>query len=109
VIALQHHEKWDGSGYPSAIKGETIHVFARIVSIVDVFDALSSERPYKKAFPIDKSISIMTEGRSEFFDPDLLDLFLNDIDSFIEIRKKLKDSPEEEQEQKFNLERLANL
>jgi putative two-component system response regulator len=71
-------------------------VFARIVSIVDVFDALSSERPYKKAFPIEQIISIMQEGRNEFFDPGLLDLFLNNLNIFIEIREKLKDIPEEE-------------
>ena len=95
IIALQHHEKWDGSGYPSGLKGEEIHLFARIVSIVDVFDALSSERPYKKAFPLEKTLGIMEEGRCEFFDPNLLDLFLNNIDRFIEIREKLKDEPEE--------------
>jgi putative two-component system response regulator len=96
IIARQHHEKWDGSGYPAGLKGEEIHVFARIVSIVDVFDALSSERPYKKAFPIEQIISIMQEGRNEFFDPGLLDLFLNNLNIFIEIREKLKDIPEEE-------------
>ena len=96
IIALQHHEKWDGSGYPSGIKGEDIHVFARIVSIVDVFDALSSERPYKKAFPLDKSIRIMEEGRCVFFDPFLLDLFLSNTNSFVAIREQLKDEPEEQ-------------
>ena len=95
IIALQHHEKWDGSGYPAGIKAEEIHIFARIVSIVDVFDALSSERPYKKAFPLDKSISIMAEGRGIFFDPDLLDLFLSNTASFVAIREQLKDEPEE--------------
>jgi putative two-component system response regulator len=96
IIALQHHEKWDGSGYPSGIKGATIHIFARIVAIVDVFDALSSERPYKKAFPLDKTLSIMVEGREVFFDPALLDLFLGNIDAFVEIREKLKDVQEEQ-------------
>jgi putative two-component system response regulator len=93
TIARQHHEKWDGSGYPDGLKGEEIHLFARIVSIVDVFDALSSERPYKKAFPLEKTLAIMEEGRGSFFDPPLLDLFLEDIGSFIEIREKLKDEP----------------
>lgn len=96
IISLQHHEKWDGSGYPSEMKGEEIHVFARIVSIVDVFDALSSERPYKKAFPLNKTIGIMEEGRNEFFDPELLDLFLSNINMFVEIREQLKDGPEEQ-------------
>lgn len=106
IIALQHHEKWDGSGYPSGLKGENIHIFARIVSIVDVFDALSSERPYKKAFPLEKSLGIMEDGRSKFFDPDLLNLFLNNISSFVAIRETLKDTPEEF-EQLCNIENLV--
>lgn len=96
VIALQHHEKWDGSGYPQGLKGADIHEFARIVSIVDVFDALTSERPYKKAFSIEKSVSIMEEGRGIFFDPDFLDLFLDNVQSFVEIKDKLRDVAEEQ-------------
>ena len=96
IIASQHHEKWDGSGYPSGIKGEEIHIFARIVSIVDVFDALSSERPYKKAFPLNKTISIIEEGRNVFFDPDLLGLFLSNTSSFVEIREELQDGQDEQ-------------
>ncbi|MEI6209476.1 MAG: HD domain-containing phosphohydrolase [Desulfuromonadales bacterium] len=95
IIATQHHEKWDGSGYPAGLKGEEINLFARIVSIVDVFDALCSERPYKKAFPLEQSIGIMEEGRSVFFDPHLLGLFMSNIDCFVDIREQLKDSPEE--------------
>jgi putative two-component system response regulator len=95
IIAMQHHEKWDGSGYPQGLKGEDIHVFARIVSIVDVFDALSSERPYKKAFPLEKTISIMEEGRGAFFDPRLLAIFMSNIREFVIIREKLRDVPEE--------------
>lgn len=94
IIALQHHEKWDGSGYPSGLKGENIHVFARIVSVVDVFDALLSERPYKTAFSIEKTVSIMEEGRGTFFDATLLDLFFSNIESFVAIRGDLKDLPE---------------
>ena len=95
IIAVQHHEKWDGTGYPTGLKGEEIHVFARIVSIVDVFDALSSERPYKKAFTLATSVGIMEEGRGVFFDPDLLDLFLNNIQSFVAIMESLSDAQEE--------------
>ena len=95
VIALQHHEKWDGSGYPTGLAGDGIDVYARIVMIVDVFDALSSERPYKKAFPLEKSLAIMEEGRGEFFDPSLFDLFRNNIECFVAIRENLKDSFEE--------------
>jgi putative two-component system response regulator len=96
MIAMQHHEKWDGSGYPNGLRGEGIDIFARIVSIVDVFDALSSERPYKKAFPLEKTISIMEEGRNIFFDPALLDLFLNNTEHFVTIREGLQDAPEKE-------------
>jgi putative two-component system response regulator len=96
IIALQHHEKWDGTGYPTGLNGEDIHIFARIVSIVDVFDALSSERPYKKAFPLDKTVRIMEQGRGIFFDPVLLDLFLDNMLEFVAIRDSLKDEQDEQ-------------
>lgn len=96
IIALQHHEKWDGSGYPAGLKGEQIHIFARIVSVVDVFDALTSERPYKKPFTLDQALGIMAEGRGVFFDPNLVDLFLRNIASFVEIREKLQDAPDQQ-------------
>jgi putative nucleotidyltransferase with HDIG domain len=75
-IVSSHHEKYDGSGYPKALKGEDIPVGARIFAIVDVFDALTSVRPYKKAFSLDQSIEILQEGRGTHFDPDLLDHFV---------------------------------
>ncbi len=95
VIAGQHHEKWDGSGYPKGLHGEKISKFARIVTIVDVFDALCSVRPYKKAFPLDKALSIMEEGKNVFFDPVLLDLFLHNLEQFVDIRDSLKDTQED--------------
>jgi putative two-component system response regulator len=95
TVALQHHEKWDGSGYPFGIKGEEIHIFARIVMITDVFDALASDRPYKKAFPIETILTIMEEGREQFFDPRLLQLFFDNLQQFIEIRKQLQDQHNE--------------
>jgi putative two-component system response regulator len=97
IVALQHHEKWDGSGYPNSLKGEDIDVSARIVSIVDVFDALSSDRPYKTAFPLDKTLKIMEEGRNTSFDPHLFDLFINDTEHFVKIREALKDTQVEDQ------------
>ncbi len=105
-IALQHHEKWDGSGYPNGLKGENIDIFARIVSIVDVFDALSSVRPYKNAFSLEKTLSIMVEGKNVFFDPALLDLFLNNTESFVAIRETLNDAQEEQLPEK-KVESLA--
>lgn len=95
VVALQHHEKWDGSGYPQGLAGGDIHIFARIVMLADVFDALASDRPYKKAFPMEKTIEIMGEGRGRFFDPALYDLFMANLDRFVEIRDRLKDQEQD--------------
>jgi putative two-component system response regulator len=75
-IALTHHEKWDGSGYPNGLSGTDIPVEGRITAIADVFDALRSPRPYKKAFSLDRSFDILLEGRGKHFDPELLDHFL---------------------------------
>jgi putative two-component system response regulator len=105
LIAMQHHEKWDGSGYPQKLKGEEINLFARIVMVVDVFDALTSERPYKKAFPLEKATAIMEEGRGEFFDPTLLGIFFEHIGEFVSIKEELRDMHSEES----HLEELANL
>jgi putative two-component system response regulator len=74
-IALTHHEKWDGSGYPLGLAGEDIPLEGRITAVADVFDALSSKRPYKPAFPLDKCFTIMEEGRNKHFDPKVLDAF----------------------------------
>jgi len=106
IIALQHHEKWDGSGYPSGFKGNGIHIFSRIVSIADVFDTLCSERPYKKAFPLDTTIRIMKEGQGVFFDPDLFNLFIDNLDDFVAIRESLKDLSEAEADV-FDIEKLT--
>lgn len=76
-IACYHHEKFDGSGYPSQIKGKDIPLAARICAIADVFDALGSKRPYKAAFPLEKCYAILREGRGQHFDPEILDLFFD--------------------------------
>lgn len=96
IVALQHHEKWDGTGYPSGLAGEEIHIFGRIVMVVDVFDALCSERPYKPAMPFDEVLSVMEGGRASFFDPRLLDIFLANVETFAAIRTSLMDRPVEE-------------
>lgn len=75
-IALTHHEKWDGSGYPNGLSGTDIPLEGRITAIADVFDALRSRRPYKEPFSFDRSFEIMLEGRGKHFDPDLLDHFV---------------------------------
>jgi len=80
VIAWTHHEHWDGDGYPRGLAGEAIPIEGRIVCIADVFDALLSERAYKPALPPDRVIDLMRDGREKHFDPELLDLFLEDVD-----------------------------
>jgi putative two-component system response regulator len=83
VIALTHHERWDGAGYPHRLEREEIPVEGRIVALADVFDALTSERPYKPAFEIDHAVGIMKEERGRHFDPDLLDIFLTLVDDVV--------------------------
>ncbi|MFC1934153.1 HD domain-containing phosphohydrolase [Chloroflexota bacterium] len=85
-IALSHHEKWDGSGYPQGLKGSDIPLGGRIVALADVFDALTSERPYKVPFPIEKALAIIKEGHGSHFDPQVADAFLTIED---EIRAEL--------------------
>ncbi|MCK4660809.1 MAG: response regulator [Phycisphaerae bacterium] len=85
-IALSHHEKWDGSGYPLALAGEDIPIEGRITSVADVFDALSSKRPYKPAFPREKCFAIMEEGRGKHFDPSVLDVFFSHAQEIIKIQ-----------------------
>lgn len=91
TIALEHHEKWNGSGYPKGLSGEKISIYARIVAIADVFDALSSKRVYKKAMELDKVLSIMEGDAGTHFDPDLIKVFLDNLDEFLVIKKKYKD------------------
>ncbi len=91
VITATHHEKWDGTGYPQGLKGEAIPLEGRITAVADVFDALSSERPYKKAFSLEKCIAILQEGRGQHFEPRLVDLFLGCMDEVVAIRDKYAD------------------
>jgi len=85
-IALSHHEKWDGSGYPNSIAGEQIPIFGRIVAIADVFDALGTKRPYKEPFGDDECFRIIQEGRGSHFDPTLVDLFLEHKDEILRLK-----------------------
>lgn len=87
-VARTHHERWDGGGYPHGLAGDEIPLSGRIVAIADVFDALTSKRCYKPAFPLDKTRAIMAGGRGQHFDPALLDLFWSHIDEFMAIRAK---------------------
>jgi putative two-component system response regulator len=83
LIALTHHERWDGTGYPQGLVGDRIPFEGRIVAIADVFDALTSERSYKPAFEVDHAVAIMTEESGTHFDPDLLDIFLGVVDEVV--------------------------
>jgi len=96
IIALEHHEKWDGSGYPRGLAGTDIHIYGRLVMLVDVFDALTSTRPYKKAYTTDKALEIIKADRGTFFDPALVDLFISNLDVFLEIKKKFLDNRNDE-------------
>ena len=85
IIALHHHEKWDGSGYPQGLQGDNIHIFGRIVALADVFDALYSNRVYKSSWSLDKIIELVTEQRGRHFDPQLVDIFLLNSERFVQI------------------------
>lgn len=91
LIANYHHERWDGNGYPEGLKEKEIPLAARIMSIADVYDALSTRRAYKDAFPQEKCIEIIKEGRGTQFDPILVDIFLEVTDSFYSVRKECED------------------
>lgn len=91
IIAHEHHEKWNGTGYPNGLKGEEIHLYGRITAIADVFDALASDRVYKKSWELSKIIDLFQREKGEHFDPKLTQLFLQNIDRFIEIKNKYKD------------------
>ncbi len=88
IIALTHHEKWNGTGYPNNLKGLQIPLSGRLTAIADVFDALTSKRPYKDAFPMEKAFAIMKEGKGNHFDPDLIDAFFSVKDDIISIRNQ---------------------
>lgn len=90
-IALNHHEKWDGSGYPHGLCGEAIPFSARIAAISDVFDALTSERPYKKAWSIEAAVALIKEESGRHFDPALVAIFIAALDKIIEINERYVD------------------
>lgn len=94
TIALEHHERWDGSGYPYGKAGDSIAVESRIVGLVDVFDALTSERVYKKAWTVEQAIDQIRIERGRHFDPELADLFLANADEMVEIRRSNADDGE---------------
>lgn len=92
TIAISHHEKWDGSGYPYQLRGEEIPIEARIVSVADVFDALTTERPYKKAWSVEDACNLLKEQAGKHFDPALIPRFLEKLPEILEIKERWKEN-----------------
>lgn len=90
-IAQAHHEKWDGSGYPRGLQGEAIPLTARIVALADVFDALTTERPYKRAWSIEETVAYLEEQKGKHFDPQLVEKFLQIMPEVLEIKAQYQD------------------
>ncbi len=90
-IAISHHEKWDGSGYPKGLKGEEIPLHGRIAAIADVFDALTTKRPYKEAWPLEKALNLLKEESGKHFDPKLVELFMESLPQILEIKNKFQE------------------
>ncbi len=88
ILAMQHHERWDGTGYPKGIKGEEINVFARITAVADVFDALTSKRPYKQGWPLQEAVDYIKSESGEQFDPKVVEAFERAIPKIVEIKDK---------------------
>lgn len=91
-IAMSHHERWDGTGYPVGLAGEDIPIEARVVAVADVFDALSSKRPYKEAIPPEKCVEMIREQRGKQFDPDMVDAFVEALPEVLWIAELLRDN-----------------
>ncbi len=91
IVAYEHHEKYNGTGYPNKLKGEDIHIYGRITALADVFDALGSSRVYKSAWDDERIFKMFKEERGEHFDPVLIDIFFDHLDEFLHIRDSMKD------------------
>lgn len=91
TVAHEHHEKWDGSGYPRGLKGDDIHIYGRITAVADVFDALGSDRVYKKAWELERIFDLLKDQSGKHFDPKLVEIFFDNFDEFDKIRKSYVD------------------
>ena len=96
IVAHQHHEKWNGKGYPRQLRSEEIHIYGRITALADVFDALGSDRVYKKAWDDERIFNLFREESAEHFDPRLIDLFFDNLDKILAVREEFKDEYQED-------------
>jgi cyclic di-GMP phosphodiesterase len=94
VIALCHHERWDGSGYPNGLRGDNIPLWGRICAVADVFDAVTSERPYKPAYSVNEALAILHSGRGTQFDPNVVDVFFDKLDEILAVVAQYRDPDE---------------
>ncbi len=94
IIALSHHEQWDGNGYPQGLRADHIPLVGRIVRLADVFDALVSSRPYKKPYPLETAVDLIRNGRETQFDPDLVDILVTKVRDIMAIRTQVGDAEE---------------
>ena len=95
IIAGSHHERWDGSGYPRGLKGEEIPLVSRIVTVCDVFDALTSDRPYKKAWSVEDTVAEMESQSGKLFDPHVLRVFMTLLPEMVGISRQFSDSSQQ--------------
>ena len=91
IIALMHHEKFSGGGYPNSLIKDGIHIFGRIVAVADVFDALTTKRPYKEPWPIGRALELIIQEKNNQFDPEIVNAFLRNVDAVREIQEKFSD------------------
>jgi len=101
IVAHQHHEKWNGRGYPQGLVGEDIHIYGRITAIADVFDALGSDRVYKKAWELDRILNLFKEERGQHFDPQIVDVFMEQLPRLLEVRDQYSDAMLEEEDKSY--------
>ena len=109
IVAYEHHEKWDGSGYPNGTSGQDIHIYGRITALTDVFDALGSDRVYKKAWSDERIFSLLKEERGKHFDPKLVDLFFENLDTILKVRSEFQDTYKETDSKKELLNNIKVL
>jgi putative two-component system response regulator len=108
VIAISHHERWDGSGYPQGLRETDIPIAGRIMALVDVFDALTSDRPYEKAWPLAEAVEVIKLGSETQFDPHLVTLFEKLVPEFVKVREYLSSPDHLKETESFEYTKVPN-